>query len=192
MKSQKDTEKMIRQAGVDVKPETDFKVLAEVLAARRSVPARGTLALKMLKFAAAAVLMICGGYLAGRLSAHDPVDVDELKAAVRADVSQEILKEMDGQIASESIDAEALRDEICRQIREDFMVFASDALAASEARTNQRFVKLIELIEATRIEDRNKIAAALERIEAKRLEDRARLGSGLVSLAARTDKLLTQ
>jgi len=61
--------------------------------------------------------------------------------------------------------------------------FAARTLAASGTRTDQRLMELIELIDAVRLQDRQRMAAAFDYIE-------SRFGGGLVTLAARTDELL--
>ena len=44
----------------------------------------------VIKFAAAAVLMICFGYIGGRFSGQQPVDIEELRTAIRNDLTKEM------------------------------------------------------------------------------------------------------
>ena len=76
-----------------------------------------------------------------------------------------------------------VKDELARQVRRDLTEFAAQTLAASGTRTDQRLMELIRLIEAARVQDRRRMAAAFDYIE-------SRFGNGLVTLAARTDELL--
>ena len=147
---------------------------------------------RLMKLAAAAVLMIGAGYIAGRLSAPEPLDVQEfqvalessLKASLVPAIRQELLSEMDDRWQSTLAASNTkVKDELARQVRRDLAEFAAQTLAASGTRTDQRLNKLIQLIEAARIQDRQRMASAFDYIE-------SRFGNGLVTLAARTDELL--
>ena len=144
------------------------------------------------KLAAAAVLMIGAGYIAGRVSAPEPLDVQELRAALESSlksslapaIRQELLSEMDDRWQSTLAASHArVKDELAQQVRRDLTEFAAQTLAASGTRTEQRLMELIQLIEAARIQDRRRMAEAFDYIE-------SRFGNGLVTLAARTDELL--
>ncbi|HCO95427.1 MAG TPA: hypothetical protein DIU00_16005 [Phycisphaerales bacterium] len=147
---------------------------------------------RLMKLAAAAVLMIGAGFIGGRLSAPEPLDVQELQIALESSlksslvpaIQQELLSEMDDRWQSTLATSNVkVKDELARQVRRDLTEFAAQTLAASGTRTDQRLNELIRLIEAARIQDRQRMAAAFDYIE-------SRFGSGLVTLAARTDDLL--
>ena len=147
---------------------------------------------RLMKLAVAAVLMIAAGYIAGRLSAPEPVDVQELTAVLESSlksslvpaIRQELLSEMDNRWQSTLAASNAkVKDELSRQVRRDLTEFAAQTLAASGTRTDQRLMELIQLIEAARVQDRQRMASAFDYIE-------SRFGNGLVTLAARTDELL--
>jgi len=147
---------------------------------------------RLMKLAAAAVLMIGAGFIGGRLSAPEPVNVQELQAALENSlksslvpaIRQELLSEMDDRLQSTLAASHAqIKDELARQVRRDLTEFAAQTLAASGTRTEQRLMELIQLIEAARVQDRRRMAAAFDYIE-------SRFGNGLVTLAARTDELL--
>lgn len=147
---------------------------------------------RLTKLAAAAVLMIGAGYIAGRVSAPKPVNVQELQAALESSlksslvpaIRQELLSQMDDRWQSTLAASNArVKDELARQVRRDLTEFAAQTLAASGTRTDRRLMELIELIDATRLQDRRRMAAAFDYIE-------SRFGGGLVTLAARTDELL--
>ena len=146
----------------------------------------------LIKFAAAAVLMIGAGYIAGRISAPEPLDVQDLRAALERSlksslepaIRRELLSEMDDRWQSALTASNAqIKDELAQQVRRDLTEFAAQTLAASGTRTDQRLMELIRLIEAARIQDRRRMAAAFDYIESC-------FGNGLVTLAARTDELL--
>jgi hypothetical protein len=68
--------------------------------------------------------------------------------------------------------------------------FAAETMAASRTLTEQRLVELVQVIEAARMQDRRRVAAALEQIELNRLRDKTAYGNGLETLAAQTNELL--
>jgi hypothetical protein len=152
------------------------------------------------KLAAAAVLMIGLAYLGGRLSAPAPLDVEQLTADIESSlkssleqaIRQDILKEMDTRwesaFAARSV---KLKDEFQQQVRRDLMEFASQTLAYAGNQTDQRLAELIQQIDAARLQERLRVAKALQYLESNRLQDRNRFGNGLVTLAARTNELLS-
>ncbi|MHC4329048.1 MAG: hypothetical protein ACYSWW_13120 [Planctomycetota bacterium] len=147
--------------------------------------------LRIMKLAAAAVLMIGLGYLGGRLSA--PLDAEQLRADIESSlratlepaIRQDVLKEVDDrwQSAFAAKGAE-LKDELQHQVRRDLMEFASQTLAASGARTEQRLAELVQVIEAARIQDRRRVAEAFGYMG-------SRFGNDLVTMAAHTNELLS-
>jgi len=136
------------------------------------------------KFAAAAILLVAVGYATGRLSTPEPLDVEELKAAIRQDLLEQMNDHWQSAFAAGCVQ---LKEELHQQVRRDLTEFAAQTLAASGTLTNQRLMELIQLIEATRWRERQQIEAALEQIE----QDKIRLENGLVTLAAQTNELLS-
>ncbi|UCC97311.1 MAG: hypothetical protein JSW66_15865 [Phycisphaerales bacterium] len=141
----------------------------------------------MPKLAAAAILLIGAGFLAGRLSGPESVDIGELENSLRLSLEpslrQSLLKELDnGWQSAFQASCVQLKDELQQQVRRDLMQFAAQTLAASGTQTEQQLRELIQLIEAARIQDRRNIEAALEHLESQ-------FGNGLVTLAARTSEL---
>jgi len=131
------------------------------------------------RFAAAAVLLICAGFLAGRLFAPQPIDVEQLRAELEASLKSSL-----------SASCEQIKDELHQQVSRDLTQFAAQTLAASTTVTDQRLIELIQLIEEARMRDRFRVAAALEQIELNRLQDKTRLGNGLQALATQTNEPL--
>jgi hypothetical protein len=141
------------------------------------------------KLAAAAVLLIVFGFVVGRLTTPAP-DMEKLHAALENSLKASLTKEMDQRWQTAFTDnCIKFKDELQQQVRRDLTEFASQTLAASSTLTEQRLIKLVELIEAARERDRRQVAAALEEIELSRLKDKSQLGNGLVALAARTSEL---
>jgi hypothetical protein len=127
------------------------------------------------KLAAAAVLLIAAGFLAGRFFGPEPIDAEALR--------QSLLAEMDSrQQSAFEANCARLKDELQRQVRRELIQFAAQTLTASGAQTQQQLRELVQLIEAARIRDRRNVEAALEHIESQ-------FGNGLVTLAAHTNEL---
>ena len=137
----------------------------------------------IIKFAAAAVLMIGFGYIGGRLSAGQPLDVEELRIAIREDLTEEMNQRWQSAFAA---NCAQLKDELQQQVRRDLMEFATQTLAASGTLTNQRLMELAQLIEAARIKDRERIEKAFKQLELNQTQ----LGKSLVAIASRTNELM--
>jgi len=130
------------------------------------------------KFAVAAVLLICAGFLAGRLFAPKPMDVEQLRAELETSLKSSL-----------AASCEQIKDELGQQVRRDLAEFAAQTLAASRTVTDQRLIELIQLIEEARMRDRVRVATALEQIELNRLQDKTQFGNGLQTLAIQTNEL---
>jgi len=144
------------------------------------------------KLAAAAVILIAAGYLAGRLSAPKPPDVEQLQAAIEPVVRQNLLEAMGRywQLRS-AVSYARLKDQLDQQYRQDLNRFATRTLAASTVVTNELLEQLIDAINTAQTQDRRWVSAALQQIESNRLQDKNQLSSGLVTLATYTeDELL--
>ena len=144
-----------------------------------------------IKLAAAAVVLIAAGFVAGRLSGPSPMDVEELRAELEASlkssleptIRRSVLDEADRRWQSVfAAGCAQLKEELAQQVRRDLTQFAAQSLVASGTQTQQQLRELIQLIEAARIRDRRNVEAALEHIESQ-------FGNGLMTLAARTNEL---
>ena len=131
------------------------------------------------KFAAAAIVLIAVGYVAGRLSAPQP-DIEALETSLKLSLEEEMNRRWQPIFAASCVQ---LKDELHQQVRRDLAEFADQILTASGSLTEQRLMELINLIEDARKQDRRRVATALEQIEINRLQD-------LVTLAAQTNELL--
>jgi hypothetical protein len=148
---------------------------------------------RLMKLAAAAVLMIGAGYIAGRVSAPEPVNVQELQAALESSlksslvpsIRQELLSQIDDRWQSTlTASSDQIKDELARQVRRDLELFAEQTLTTIGSLTEQRLMEFARVIEAARIKERQRVAAAFDYMG-------TRFGDGLVTLAARTDDLLS-
>ena len=148
----------------------------------------------IIKFAAAAVLMIGFGYIGGRLSAPQPLDAEELwttlesslRTSLEPALREGLTKEMNERWQTAfTANCAQLKDELQQQVRRDLMEFATQTLAASGTMTNQRLMELAQLIEAARIKDRERIETAFKQIEFNQTQ----LGKSLLAIASRTNEL---
>jgi aminopeptidase N len=143
------------------------------------------------KLAAAAVLLIGAAFLAGRLSAPKPVEIEalqanlesSLKSSLEATIRRELLDEMDNRLQlALAAERDTLKQELRQQVAHDLDVFAEKTLTAVGNMTDQRFMEFARMVEAARIKDRQRVAAAFEYMG-------SRFGNGLVTLAAHTNDL---
>lgn len=142
---------------------------------------RAIISRSFMKFAAAAVLLICAGFLTGRLSTPQPVDAEQL----RADLVRQMCRQWESILEARHAQ---LREEVYRQVRRELTEFAAQTLTASKGLTDQRLVELIRLIEAARMQDRLRVASALEQVELNRLQDKNQFRNGLETLVARASE----
>lgn len=137
-----------------------------------------------LKFAAAAALLLAAGYLVGSLSTPEPLDAQQLYAAIRPAIQQELLEPMNRDwlltLASSNAD---LKDELHSEFRQDLNRFAVQTLVASGAATNELLKEFIDAVKATQARDLRSVAAALLEIELDRMRDKAQLTNGLETFA---------
>jgi hypothetical protein len=141
----------------------------------------------LIRFAAAAVVLLATGYLIGRLSAPKPPDAEELYAAVAPAIQRDLLEPMARQwlLALANYSSE-LEDKLRTEFRADLNQFAVQTLAASGAATNQVIRELVESFQATQVQQRRSVATALRQLELDRMRDKAELTGGLETLAVLT------
>lgn len=135
----------------------------------------------IIKLVTATILMIGFGYIGARLSATQPLDIEELRTTIRNDLAKEMNERWQSAFTA---NCAQLKDELQQQVRRDLMEFAAQTLAASGTMTNQRLIELAQLIEAARIRDRERIEKAFQQIEL----NQTRLGKSLLTIASRTNK----
>jgi hypothetical protein len=141
----------------------------------------------VVKFAAAAILLIVVGFIVGRFFSPEQ-NIEALQASLVPAVTQNVLAQINDQWQKEyARNYTQIKDELSRQMSQEMAEFTEQTLAASSTITDQRVKELIQLIEAARVKDRQWIAAALEQIEINRRQDNARIGS-LVTFAAQTNQ----
>jgi len=149
---------------------------------------RTTTTRKFVKLTAAAVLLLGVGYLVGSLSAPEPPDAQELYAALKPAIQQDLLEPMNQYwlLTLASSNAE-LKDELHSEFRQDLNRFAVQTLAASGAATNELLREFIDAVKATQVRDLRSVAAALRQIEFDRMRDQAQLTNNLETFAVLYD-----
>jgi hypothetical protein len=146
----------------------------------------------LMRLAAAAALMVGAGFIGGRLSAPEPLDVQEFKAALESSlksslepsIRQQLQDELDNRLQSAlSAERDTLKQELARQVHRDLETYADQTLTTVGNLMDQRLMAFARLVEEARIKDRQHVAAAFNYMG-------SRFGDGLVTLATRTDNLL--
>jgi hypothetical protein len=161
----------------------------------RAIPMlRAVLRSRMVRFAAAAVLLISFGYFGGWLSSRRLLDTEQLKSALESEIRQNLLAQIDHDrklaLASYHNDFEGqfneLRAELNQQHRRDLNEFAVKTLAASSAVTNQLLRDLIKSIAVVQTRDRQLFVSALNHVNSNRLQDKTLFRNGLAAVAVQT------
>lgn len=154
--------------------------------------AKSCLSSRPAKVAAAAVLLICSGYVIGRLSAPRPADTKRLYVALESSlrsslepaIRQALLEEMSRRWQPALLQScSQLREELSQQFRQDFNRLAVQTLVASNAVTNQLLRELVQSIDYAQTQDLRRVAAALCQLELNRVQDKTQLSNELKSLA---------
>ena len=126
----------------------------------------------IVKFAAAAVLLIVAGYAVGRFSAPRPPDMEELQAALEPVIRRNLLDQIKHDFQSDLATSYVqLRDDLTEQYSRDLNQFAAYTLTASGAATNRLLEELIESISTAQTQERQWFTAAIEQVELNRLRD---------------------
>ena len=160
-----------------VRPDNRIRI-TEMLKASKSLT----------KIAAAAVLLIAAGYATARLSAPRPPDMVQIQAALEPKIRQKLLDETKQYLQLGLANGYIrVKDELSQQYRQDLNRVALQAVAASNAVTNELLTVLIESFNEAQSQDRQRIAAVLEQIESNRLKDRNELSNALATLALQTE-----
>ena len=159
---------------------------------RRVGPAPASLMSGLFKLAAAAVLMVGAGFIGGRLSTPESLDMQELQTAIenslKSSLEPAIRQQLNDEFKSRlqlalSAESETLKQELARQVHRDMDTYVEQTLTVVANLMDQRFMNFARMLEAARIKERRHVAAAFDYME-------SRFGDGLVTLAARTDNLL--
>jgi len=148
---------------------------------------------RLIKYAAAAVLVLSTGYTIGRLTAPKRPDIEQLRSALEPAIRQNLLQEMTQywQVGLTNSYAQ-LKNEVQQQYRRDLTEFAIQTLAASSSVTNERLQELIDAINTAQMQDRQWFTASLKHIELNRLQDKTQLATGLETLALQTEDQFQQ
>ena len=135
--------------------------------------------------------MIGAGFIGGRFSAPEPVNVQELQAALEKSLKSSLESTLRRQLQNEienrlqlavASDRDTLKQELAQQVRHDLEIFADQTLTAVGNLTDQRLMGFARMLEAARIKERQHVAAAFDYMG-------SRIGDGLVILAAQKENL---
>jgi hypothetical protein len=148
------------------------------------------------RLAAAAAVLVLAGYAAGRLSAPEPMSLEQLHdalapslaASIEPAIRERLIEDMRRQYQLALANTYVhLKEELTQQYREDLNRYAMQTLAASNAVTNELLAGLMQTIDTAKAQDLRRIAQTLYEIERNRVQDKEQLASGLQTLAYRTE-----
>jgi len=140
------------------------------------------------KFAAAAVLLIAAGYAVGRLSGPQPPDMVQIQAVLEPKIRQRLLEETKQYVQLGLANGYArIQDEVNQQYRQELNRVALQAVAASNAVTNELLTELIASFNEVQSQYRQQVAVALDQIESNRLKDRNELSDAFATFAVLTE-----
>ena len=167
-----------RTAHLAVCPECKAKVV-EWRAARRDLDAwplptkraRVVRARPLIKWAAAAAIVLAAGFGFGRL-ASATADAEKVRTKIEPEIRQR------------------LRGEFAQLLRDELEKAASTTVAASEEQTRLLLTDFAKAVEAKRREDNQTMNAVLDRLEARRAADYVSLKQDLDTVAVLTDASL--
>jgi predicted anti-sigma-YlaC factor YlaD len=147
------------------------------------------------RMAVAALVVLGVGIAIGRLTAPESVDVEQLRADVQSSIAASlqqavhasVLADVDQRLEFALAAGEArIRGDIVKEMRRDLGEFATNVVSNSEVMMDQRLAELVQLIEAARLKDRQRVVHAFEQVELNRRRDRTQIGQGVRSLVALT------
>jgi uncharacterized membrane-anchored protein YhcB (DUF1043 family) len=152
---------------------------------------------KFVPYAAAAVVFIAVGFLVGRVSKSQPVNIDQLRNELKVSLSSEIRKEVSEQLkgdlqAAFAAGFEQVKDRLRNEYQQELNRYAIQTLAASSAVTNQLLTELIATIDKSRERDLRRIAVAMEQVELNRMRDSSELRNSFTTFASYTGNELTR
>ena len=165
-------------AHLAVCPDCETRVI-EWRAARKDLDAwqlpakraRIVRALPLIKWAAAAAIVLAAGFGVGRITSA-AADAEKVRAAIEPEIRQRLHREL----------AQVFRAELEKT--------ASTTLAASTEQTRQLLAEFAKMVEAKRTEDNQAINTALDRLESRRMADYVSLKKDLDTVAVLTDASL--
>lgn len=152
---------------------------------------------RFVQYAAAAVVFIAVGFLVGRVSTSQPVDIDQLRNELKVSLASEIRKEVSEQLkgdlqAAFAAGFEQVGEGLRNEYRQDLNRYAIQTLAASNAATNQLLTELIATIDTSRTRDLRTIAAVMEQMELNRMRDSSELRDSFATFASYTGNELNE
>ncbi|HUT46693.1 MAG TPA: hypothetical protein VMX36_10445 [Sedimentisphaerales bacterium] len=143
---------------------------------------------RLIKIAVAAALLIAAGYATGRLSGPKPPDMQQLQAALEPAIRQRLLDETKQYVQLGLANGYLrIQDELSQQYRQELSRVALQAVAASNAVTNELLIELIASFNEVQSQYRQQVAVALNQIESNRLKDRNELSDAFTTFAVLTE-----
>lgn len=128
------------------------------------------------RWAVAAVFLVTAGYIAGRLSAPGPVDVEQLRFALEDSLKSSL--------------EQAIRQELLEEVNHQWALALASNRVQFKTEVKQILMDLIRTIDVVKTQDRRWIEEALYQMKLNRLQDKTQFRNGLEALAIGTDNKL--
>jgi hypothetical protein len=140
------------------------------------------------RLAIAAAVLIAAGYAFGRASSPKPVDMGQLRATLEPALRESILSEATRDRQQALLAAYIqIKNDLTEQYRADLNRFAVQTFTASNTVTNRLLEELVQSVQASRLQDLQRVSEALGQIDAQRAQDSRQLGTAMIGLAASTE-----
>jgi|GEM_PF-4485477 len=150
---------------------------------------------RVVRWSAAAVILLAAGIWAGWLGGSNAVDSESLRQDIETsvtasitpvienDLRQQLSREMAVTLANYRAQvSEALYQQIQLQLKE----YAVQTLTASGAQTNQLLEQLLEAVKVSQLEERQIYASILKQLEMERIRDQEQLRNEFALFAQET------
>jgi predicted anti-sigma-YlaC factor YlaD len=183
------------QAGMATRREQAIDAFHAIAPVQEQAPGLRPWVGRLVQMTVAALVVLGVGIAIGRLTAPEPMDVEQLRADLQSSIAASlqqavhasVLADVDQRLEFALAAGEArIRGDIVKEMRRDLGEFATDVVSNSEVMMDQRLAELVQLIEAARLTDRQRVVQAFEQVELNRRRDRTQIGQGVRSLVALT------
>ena len=187
MKPEDKIKRLIDQSSVKIDSEVDKNILGDALEHLKKLKQKksantGSNIFRVIfnspttRLAAAVIVLITAGFVAGRLSASRLLDVEQLQANLETSLKSSI--EL------------AIRQNLLGEMDRRWEAALASNRVQFKAEVKQILVDLIRTIDAVKTQDRRWIVDTLDQIESNRIQDKNMFINGLEALAVGTDNKL--
>ena len=142
----------------------------------------------ILRWAAAALIVLGFGFGVGRLSSTGSANVAKMQATLLPVLRQELQREFNADLqAALNTERSTLATDFQRQLRAGFEVWAANTTAASNLETRRLLVEFVQSYKPARADDLRATLAVLQKADKQYRAEYARLRKDLETVAVVTD-----